>query len=282
MGMNDWDHAASPRRFAQIGRLGEVCRLGLATRGNTHLGADAVLEAIERGVNYLNWCRHSDGMREAIRSLGDRRRDVRVALQLDARDADESRRELEGYLRDLNTDYLDVVKYYYVEHADEWQQIIAPGGAAEALEEARSQDVVRAIGLTSHQRPLAAQIAESGRLDLLMIRYNAAHRGAERDVFPVTTQHQLPVIAFTCQRWGALTCSTPHDPPQFVPPAAPDWYRFALCHPAVSVALMAPDDRNELRENLTLLEDWRGLSPEQYNALCQRGDRVRRSAGSFP
>lgn len=28
--------------------------------------------------------------------------------------------------------------------------------------------------------------------------------------------------------------------------AAPDWYRFVLHHPAVTVALMAPDGRAEL------------------------------------
>ena len=35
-----------------------------------------------------------------------------------------------------------------------------------------------------------------------MIRYNAAHRGAEREVFPVTEALGLPVIAYTALRWG--------------------------------------------------------------------------------
>ena len=43
---------------------------------------------------------------------------------------------------------------------------------------------VRRLGITTHQRPLAAEAARSGKLDLLMIRYNAAHRGAETEVFP--------------------------------------------------------------------------------------------------
>jgi hypothetical protein len=36
--------------------LPEVCRFGLATRGNTHLKTEDVELAIARGVNYLNWC----------------------------------------------------------------------------------------------------------------------------------------------------------------------------------------------------------------------------------
>jgi hypothetical protein len=90
-----------------------------------------------------------------------------------------------------------------------------------------------------------------------MIRYNAAHRGAERDVFRVTDSLQMPIVAFTAQRWGALLAGTPDDPPGFIPPSAREWYRFALAHPSLSVVLMAPPNRQQLDEDLSLLEDWR-------------------------
>jgi len=269
-------------RHAQIPCLGRVCRLGLATRGNTGLDRDAVLEALDRGVNYLNWCGHTDGLRDAVRRLGPRRRDVFLAVQFEARTAADARLELTTVLGELATDYLDVATYYYVEHADEWQEIIAPGGAAEALEEARAAGTLRAIGLTSHQRPLAAEIMGSSRLDLVMIRYNAAHRGAERDVFPVAQARGLPAVAFTCLRWGALLNPTPDDPPGFAPPHAPDCYRFVLSEPTVSMALMAPAGPEELAENLTLLDDWRGLTTDEHARIAAHGDRVRRHAGQFP
>lgn len=269
-------------RFSEIPRLGRACRLGLATRGNTRLSRAAVEEALGRGINYLNWCGHPDGLQEAFRVLGPRRKDVFVAVQMEARSAAAARHELESSLDALNTEYLDVVTYYYVEHQDEWREITSPGGAAEALDAARDAGNVRAIGLTSHQRPLAAAAAASGRLDLVMIRYNAAHRGAETDVFPVTRRHGVPVVAFTGLRWGALLEPTPEDPPDFVVPRAPEWYRFVLSQPDVSVALMAPDGLDELRENLALLEDWRGLTAEESARLAAHGDRVYRHAGGFP
>jgi predicted aldo/keto reductase-like oxidoreductase len=276
------DFRSSPDRFVKIPRLGRVCRLGLATRGNTCLEADDVLQAIERGVNYLNWCGHADGMQAAIRNLGSRRKNVSIAVQLSARRADEAQRELDWFHDQLATDYLDVVTYYYVESESEWNEILGQDGAARVVEAAREEGRVRCIGLTSHQRPLAAQAAKSGRLDLLMVRYNAAHRGAERDVFPSTTNENVPVVAFTCLRWGALLKATPDDPPGFVVPSAYDWYRFVLCQPAVAVALMAPNGREELLENLTLLDDWHGLSPAEQIALQAHGDRVHRHGGSFP
>jgi aryl-alcohol dehydrogenase-like predicted oxidoreductase len=75
---------------------------------------------------------------------------------------------------ELGADYPDVVTSYYVEHPAEWHDITGRGGAAEAIDETRGQGTVRAIGLTRHQRPLSAHAAQSGRLHLLMVRYNPA------------------------------------------------------------------------------------------------------------
>src|SRR5262249_19988585 len=163
--------------------------------------------------------------------------------------AAEAHAELNGILRQLQTDYVDVLTFYYVEEPAEWEQIAGPGGALEYLVTAKRNGRVRFLGLTSHQRRLAAEIARSGALDLLMIRYNAADRGAETEVFPVTDVLGMPVVVYTCLRWGALLRPTPDDPPGFVVPRAPAWYRFALQAPSVTVALMAPDSRTELEED---------------------------------
>jgi hypothetical protein len=61
-----------------------------------------------------------------------------------------------------------------------------------------------------------------------------------------------------------------------------DWYRFVLQSPSVTVALMAPDNRTELDENLTLLNDERSLRDEAWQALARHGARVRERGGGFP
>ena len=269
--------------------LPSVCRLGLATRGNTHLETNAVEYVIERGLNYLNWCGTPDGMSRAIAGLGARRKDVVVAVQFQARGAEKAKREFDWLLNQLATDYIDIATLYYVEAEEEWQEIVAPGGAWEVLVERKQAGALRMIGLTSHQGKLAAQWAalrapgpEAGRyLDMLMIRYNAAHRGAEDDVFPLTAKLGTPVVTFTGLRWRALPRSTPDDPPGFSPPSAAQFYRFCLSNPAVSVALTAPDNRAELEENLALLDEWRALTGQEDKALRDHGDRVRKHAGEF-
>jgi aryl-alcohol dehydrogenase-like predicted oxidoreductase len=262
-----------------------VCRLGLASYGQTSLSVDDMLYAVGRGLNFLNWQgiveSSGDTFSKAVSALGDLRPKVVLSVQFGARTADAAALELKSNLSALGTDYIDVLTLYYVERAEEWDEIISPGGALQYLREAQRNGVVRQIGVTSHQRKLAARMAASGLLDVLMIRYNAAHRGAEQDVFPITQPAGLPLIAYTALRWGWLLRATPGDPPRFSLPRAPDWYRFVLQHPAVSVALAAPQSRAELDENLKVLDTMGPLSDAEYAALAAHGERVRRYAGSF-
>jgi aryl-alcohol dehydrogenase-like predicted oxidoreductase len=125
-------------------------------------------------------------------------------------------------------------------------------------------------------------MAQSGLLDVVMIRYNAAHRGAERDLFPVTDALGLPVIAYTALRWRALAQPTPDDPPGLVVPPAKAWYRFVLQSPSVAVTLAAPANRIELEHALQVLEAAGPFEPAEYQMLCEHGARVRRHAGRFP
>jgi predicted aldo/keto reductase-like oxidoreductase len=67
-----------------------------------------------------------------------------------------------------------------------------------------------------------------------------------------------------------------------VVPRAPAWYRFCLQPPAVTVALVAPDHRAELDEDLEVLQASGPLPPEEYERLAAHGRRVRRHGGAFP
>jgi aryl-alcohol dehydrogenase-like predicted oxidoreductase len=264
-----------------------VCRLGLASYGRNAITPDDVLSAVDRGVNFLNWQGLAEGRSDgdafpaAIASLGTRRQSVVVCAQFGARNGADASTELRSALAVLGTDYIDVLTLYYVERADEWEELIAPGGAIRYLRDAKRDGAVGRIGVTSHQRTLAAGMAGSGLLDAVMVRYNAAHRGAEREVFPVTQRLGLPVIAYTALRWGALLRPSPDDPAGFSIPRPPDWYRFVLQVPAVNVTLSAPQTRAELEEDLRVLEADGPLTEEAYSALAEHGERVRRHAGCF-
>jgi aryl-alcohol dehydrogenase-like predicted oxidoreductase len=287
--MSETTASVSPFLSCPAAAFGKpVCRLGLASHGETEITPDDVLHAVGRGVNFLNWAGEADSpggpdaFSRAVSSLGRAREAVVVCVQFGARTAADAAGELRSVLATLRTDYVDVLTLYYVERAEEWQQLIEPGGVLDYLRAAQRGGQVHCIGVTSHQRRLAAEMARSGLLDLLMVRYNAAHRGAERDVFPTSDERGVPVIAYTALRWGALLRGTPDDPPGFTVPAAPSWYRFVLQSPSVAVVLAAPHSRGELDQDLEVLGATGPLEADEYARLAAHGERVRGHAGRFP
>lgn len=265
-----------------------VCRLGLASHGQTALTPDDILYALERGVNFLSWPGEAEGpdaadaYSAAIASLGSLRSGIAVCVQFGARTAAEAAGELRSILATLHSDYIDVLTLYYVERPEEWREVTGAGGALGYLRDAQRDGAIRRLGITSHQRRLAADIARSGLIDALMIRYNAAHRGAEHDIFPHSDASGVPVIAYTALRWGGLLRPTPADPPGFAVPLAPEWYRFVLQSRSVAVTLAAPHSRAELEEDLEVLQAPGPLLQEEYDRLAAHGARVRKHAGRFP
>jgi hypothetical protein len=104
-----------------------------------------------------------------------------------------------------------------------------------------------------------------------MIRYNAAHPGAERDVFPRLARRRPAVVAYTATSWRKLLKA----PRGWTGPVmtAGDCYRFCLSSPHVDVVLTGPRDVRELRENLAALEQG-PLSAEEARWMRDFGARV--------
>jgi hypothetical protein len=108
-----------------------------------------------------------------------------------------------------------------------------------------------------------------------MLRYNAVHRGAERDVFPYLPQPPAPapgIVAYTATRWGHLL-DPKKMPPGETPPRARDCYRFSLSHPAVSLVLCGPSSREEMQEAISAL-DAGPLDAEEMARMKRIGDHI--------
>jgi aryl-alcohol dehydrogenase-like predicted oxidoreductase len=97
-----------------------------------------------------------------------------------------------------------------------------------------------------------AAIENLSESEVLMHRYNMAHQGAEEAVLPTALQLDVPVVAYTCTRWGSLLQG--HEAWTGGIPAASD-YRYSLDHPAIHLALTAPATLEELEQNLDILHN---------------------------
>lgn len=261
-----------PMMTTVLGRTGlKVSRMGLG--GAYGIPAEGVVTALERGLNYFFWSPDWPGLTEGLRRLipGQRSQMV-IAAGTRNRTWPEVRQDLERYLATLGTDYLDVFQFAAVQNQEEADQFLAPGGALEGLQRAKDEGKIRAIGVSGHERPLQRQLAESGAIDLLMVRYNCAHRGAEEEVFPAAAAHGCAVVVFTALRWGTLLQRPPDWPEDRPTPTAADCYRFVLHNPMVQVVLTGPKTVEQLEENLQAAQEGPPLTEAQYQWLLEFGN----------
>ncbi|EYF03491.1 aldo/keto reductase [Chondromyces apiculatus] len=144
-----------------------------------------------------------------------------------------------------------------------------------AMQRLKEQGKVRALGISAHDRPLARALLDEYPLDVLMCRYNAAHRGAEREIFATLGAQRPAILSYTATRWGGLL--KPKD--GLGPMTAPECYRFALGHPAVDTTLCGAGSLAELRENVAgVLEG--PLHEQRLEEVRRFGDAVRATATS--
>jgi predicted aldo/keto reductase-like oxidoreductase len=239
--MDDWLYR-SPPAFKDK----RLFRLGLAA--NYGIDEDGVRVALDRGVNFFVWQARSKGMKAPLKAaLGQRRDSVAVGGFASLGYFGWTvRRGAESLLRTLGTDYLDLLLLGWVGVGSSWTS-----ATERELVHLRESGKVRAIGVSIHDRPRAGKLAESSPLDLLMIRYNAAHPGAERDIFPHVRERRPSVLAYTATSWRKLL----QRPKGWDGPVmtAGDCYRFQLSSPHVDMALTGPASRAELEANLDAL-----------------------------
>ena len=260
-----------------LGRTGIlVHRLGLAA--SYRPGERTVQRALDEGVNYF-FCFGIDGqMVRVLRRLPPDRRE-RIAIGTGAYNyiwwRQDLERTLEKRLRQLRTDYIDIFHFLGVMKPKELTPRVL-----DQLAKLRADPRVRAVSISCHDRKLAGQLAAEGTLDCLMIRYNAAHRGAETEIFPHLAAHDTGLVSYTATRWGFLMRRTKGWPKDGPIPTAGQCYRFVLGNPHVDVCLTAPRSEREFADTLAAVRQG-PLPDDEMEFLRSYGDAVHRAAGWF-
>jgi aryl-alcohol dehydrogenase-like predicted oxidoreductase len=242
MGCN-WDKVTLGSTGLRVSPLGLGSSYGISARD--------IERAFDRGINFLFWgLRRTSGFAEAIQTLARRRReDVVVAVQSYSRVASLIGPSVEVALRRAKLDHVDVLTLG-------WWNEPPPRRIVDAALALRDAGKVRHLAISCHNRLTFADFAADPAYGVLMLRYSAAHPGAEKEVFPHLPVSPAPrpgVLAFTATRWGTLL-DPRWEPPGEATPRASDCYRFALTSPHVDACLAGPRNGAELDEDLAALD----------------------------
>jgi len=141
------------KAFGSTGHSSSRTIFGAASLGKvSQETADRTLEVLlAHGVNHLDVAAsYGDAELRLAPWLKTRRADFFLATKTGERKYAAAKAQLRASLERLGTDHVDLIQLHNLVDADEWKTAMGPGGALEALVEAKESGLVRFIGVTGH------------------------------------------------------------------------------------------------------------------------------------
>ena len=166
--------------FGSTGHASTRVLFGAAALGSMRQErADAVLEQVlAAGVNHIDVAAsYGDAELRLAPFLRQHRAGFFVATKTGQRTAAGARDELHRSLERLGVDRVDLIQLHNLVDEAEWATALGPGGALEALVEARNEGLVRFIGVTGHGTPAPAmhlRSLERFPFDSVLAPYNCS------------------------------------------------------------------------------------------------------------
>ncbi len=300
--LNPRTHGAMPAN--NLGRTGY--RVGLLSLGGQATleipGKDAESEAIinraiDLGINYIDTAAgYGQGVSEKNigRVMKLRRREVFLATKTADRTYAGSMKLLDTSLKNLNTDHLDLWQIHNLQTKEQLEQIFAKDGAMRALEQARSEGIVRCLGVTGHFEPnVLLEALRRFKFDTLLLALNAADRhylSFIEHLLPVAQQMQLGTIGMkVATRGRVLSTWTPpplEEQPERLRTRLPGTltiqealtYNMSL---PVSTTIIGVDNIAQIEQNVALASNFTPLSEAQMRDLERRTLPIVRQALYF-
>lgn len=130
-------------------------------------------EAFDRGINYYDVApSYGDAEERLGPALVGLRDQVFLACKTTNRSKEDAAREMRDSLRRLRTDRFDLFQLHAVSSVEEARACLAPGGALEALLEARDAGITRFLGFSAHSAEAAVLLMDQFPFDSILFPFN--------------------------------------------------------------------------------------------------------------
>lgn len=239
---------------------------------------EAVNRAIDLGITYLDTA-FGYGNGESETRIGKvmktRRKEVWLATKVNKRSGDEAMRIIEGSLKRLQTDQVDLLHIHSLTDMDDLKAIEANDGVLKVLYKVRDQKMARFIGVTSHTDPLVLKTAlERHDFDCTQMALNAARVGMRsipsgmevnymKDSFealalPVAQRKKLGIIAMKIFGQDGLVGKAPVE----------KLIRYSMTLPVAAVVLGMPK-LEFLEENARVVKAFQPLPKSEMQSVAR-------------
>lgn len=219
-------------------------------------------QLLENGINYIDTARGYTVSEEYLGyALEGIREHFVLATKGRAVTKADMAKDIDTSLRNLRTDYIDLYQFHNPSPAA-LDQILAPGGAMEAMLEAKAAGKIRHIGITTHSIALFAKVLEMDWVETIMFPYNIVETQAEELIRKCAEKN----IGFICMKplaGGAIENGRLA-------------MRYVAANDAVTEIIPGMAEPRELEENIAAVSDRSALSGDELQAISA----VRSSLGT--
>ncbi len=256
------------RELGKTGSMVSILGLGgsflVSAADRPEEAEEIVHRALDLGINYIDTAPSYEKSEENIgRVMGDRRKEAFLASKTLDRTYNGTMRLFEQSLQRLQTDHLDLLQIHGLHSEEDLSQIMAEGGALEALEKLKREGLIRFTGVTGHRDPaVLLEAIEKYDFDCVLLALNPADRyyqPLQEAVLPRAREKNMGIIAMKVAAYGRIFKDNGLDSMERA-------LSYALSFP-VSTAVVGMATLDELAENARLAREFAQLTPEELHHL---------------
>ena len=248
-----------------LGKTGlKISRLGFGGIPIQKIDAEGtkklIGELLQAGVNFIDTAR---GYTVSEEYLGFALEGVRdnfvLATKSMARTKEAMEKDIDISLKTLRTDYIDLYQMHNP-GAKDLETVTAPGGALEALVEAKENGKIGHIGVTLHSLELFEKVIDLPWVETVMFPYNIVETQAEKLIAECAKKN----IGFICMKplaGGAIEDGVTA-------------LRFVLANPDVTVAIPGMADTAEIFNNVAASSNLSPLTSEEQEKIAKIRDSL--------
>lgn len=275
--------------YRKLGTTGE--KVSLIGLGGFHIGKPdeeegikIIRSAIDAGINFMDnsWDYHNGGSETRMgKALRDGyRQKAFLMTKIDGRTKELAASQLDESLHRLQTDHLDLLQFHEIIRMNDPERIFAPGGAIEAVLEAKKAGKVRYIGFTGHKDPsihlhmLETAAKHNFHFDTVQMPLNVmdAHfRSFGQNVVPVAVKQGVGILGMKPLASGIILQSKTVSPVECL--------HYAMNLPT-SVVITGMDSMKILNQALEAARSFKPMDQQQVADLLARTTQAA-SAGKF-
>ncbi|MBU4317062.1 MAG: aldo/keto reductase [Proteobacteria bacterium] len=192
----------------RLGRTGlMVTRCGFGAlpiqRVDMAIAREILVKAYEAGINFYDTARaYSDSEVKLGEALSHVRKNIIIATKTHARDRETFFKHLETSLKNLKTDYIDILQLHNIPEMPDFED---PDGLYGAMMEAKKKGMIRFAGMTNHRLYMAEGTIASGKFDTLQFPLNFLSADKDLALIESCKAKDVGVIAMKGLSGGLIT-----------------------------------------------------------------------------